>query len=286
MTRGLELKFHSAPPLSYLPPPRALPSNSQFPLIHTLIPKLLSRGIIRKITSPQLLFFSQLFVVPKKDNSSRLIIDLSLLNKFLIIPTFKMETVAKITLSITEALWGCTLDITDAYFHLPLSWEFQMFFAFVINNIIYVFQYLPFGLSPAPWAFSRVMKPIKGYLHKKKIMIYSFLDDFCILHQTPSGLEEITTLVLQLLKKLGLQVNFRKSNLVPSQKVEYLGIIFHLDTLQLSLPQEKIITIISRCQFTNLQSQRSRRQLESLLGLLNFAYFLVPLGRLRLPLIS
>ena len=211
----------------------------------------------------------------------------SLLNQFLIILTFKMKSVAKIVLNITEALWGCTLDITDAYFHLPLSWWFQIFFAFVVDHQIYVFQYVPFGLSTAPWAFSRVVKPIKSHLHNRLIIIYSFLDNFCILHQSPSGLEKVTDIVLQLLQKLGFQVNFRKSILIPSQKIVYLGVLFHLDTLHLSLPEEKVQTILSRCEFTTQLSLSSRRQLESLVGLLNFASYLVPLGRLHLlPLIS
>ena len=89
---GLELHFLSPPPLTFVPPARAMPGATQLPLIRPFIPVLLSRHIIRKIATPQLLYFSRVFVVGKKNNSSRLVIDLSLLNLLLIVPRFKMET--------------------------------------------------------------------------------------------------------------------------------------------------------------------------------------------------
>ncbi|CAL4207917.1 unnamed protein product, partial [Meganyctiphanes norvegica] len=97
------------------------------------------------------------------------------------------------------------------------------------------------------WAFTRVIKPIKGYLHRLKIMIHSFLDDFLLLHGTQEGLREVTSVVLSLFEKLGFRVNFKKSLLTPSQTVKYLGVLFHLDSLTLSLPHSKILQISTLC---------------------------------------
>ena len=77
MTRGLRLEFSSDPPLSLQPPDHILPSKSQLPIIRSFIPDLLSRNIIRIISSPQPLFFSRPFTVEKKDGPFRLILDLS-----------------------------------------------------------------------------------------------------------------------------------------------------------------------------------------------------------------
>ena len=259
MTMGLELHFLSPPPLTFVPPARAMPGATQLPLIRPFIPVLLSRHIIRKIATPQLLYFSRVFVVGKKNNSSRLVIDLSLLY-LLIVPRFKMETVEKIALNITGPMWGCTIDMEDAFFHVPVGWDYQRYLAFVVDGQIYVFQFLPFGLASAPWAFSRVIKPIKGFLHRLMVRIHSFLDDFLLLHPSQEGLVETTSLVLALFRKLGFSINLQKSI--------YLGVLFHLDTLQLSLPEEKILSISSLCRD---MARSSRRQMESLLGLLSWA---------------
>ncbi|CAL4185922.1 unnamed protein product [Meganyctiphanes norvegica] len=220
--------------LSLLPPPRAIPNPSQLPAIRSFLPGLLSRRIIRKIYFPRLLFFSRLFLVGKKGGSLRLVIDLSLLNQFLFIPSFHMESVPLIASGIVDPLWGCTLDLEDAYYHVPVNWFFQMFLAFVIDGQVYVFQYLPFGLSTAPWAFNRVMKPIKSHLHQLAFRVHSFLDDFLFLHSRRDGLEDLTEYALSLFRKLGFRINLKKSFLSPSQTIEYLGVIFHLDSLTLS----------------------------------------------------
>ena len=287
MTKGLDLDFHSPPPLSLTPPSHTLPSPAHLPDIRKFIPGLLSRRIIRKISSPQPLHFSRPFIVPKKDGPNRLIIDLSFLNTLLITPTFKMERVFQIASCIVGPMWGCTVDLQDAFYHVPVAWFFHIFLAFVVDGQIYVFQVLPFGLSIAPWAFSRVTKPVKAFIHKIPISFHTFLDDFLILAVSKESLVSHTQFILSLLQRLGLHINYKKSHLTPSQTIEYLGVIFHLDTLLLSLPVSKVQKIISVCQSTLHKPQTSRRHLESLVGLLNFASYYLPLGRMRLrPLVS
>ena len=118
-----------------------------------------------------------MFSVPEKNGKIRPIIDFSILNKMLHIPSFKMETVERISHSVEGRLYSTSVDITDAYLHVPINWEFHRFLAFVLGDRIFVFQVLPFGLSPAPWAFSKVMKPVKSLLWSEGIRVFSFLDD-------------------------------------------------------------------------------------------------------------
>ena len=91
MTTGLELEFTAPPPLSYLPPPNAISSESSLTQIRPFMPDWIRRGIVRQITKPQLLFFSHLFVVAKDESKVRPIIDLSKLNKYLVVPSFKIR---------------------------------------------------------------------------------------------------------------------------------------------------------------------------------------------------
>ena len=287
MTTGLRLSFHTDPILSLQPPPRARISVHNLPILRPFIPTYLKRGIIREILTPQYLYFSSLFPVPKKNNSFRPVINLSHLNLLLNVPKFKMESVAKIAPCLTVPLWGITVDLEDAFFHLPIAWEYHKYFAFEMDGKIYVFQFMPFGLSSAPWAFTRVIKPIKSHLHRLPIILFSLLDDFLILAHSPSQLEEDGQIVMSKFQSLGLSINFKKSNLHPSQEVEYLGVMFHLDTLEFSIPKDKVESISLRSKQIALKHYSTRRELESLLGQIGFISAFVPLGRLYiLPLIS
>ena len=270
------------------PPACALPNLAQVPDLRDFIPQLLSRNIIRELPTPlqHPVFFSRLFLVTKKDGPFRPVLDLSRLNKYLVVPHFKMESIQSIALGIVEPMWGCTLDLQDAFFHVPMAWRFHGFLAFVLDGRVFVFQYLPFGLALAPWAFNRITNPVKSHLHLCSVHAHSYLDDFFFLSFSPEGLQEVVDFVLDLFRRLGLSVNVKKSNLSPSQKVQYLGAIFHLDSLTLTLPESKVAQIVSLAQDTLLLRQCSRRHLERLMGLLNWASNFVPLGRLRLrPLI-
>ena len=207
MTEGFRLNFRKVPALSLEPHPSVIIREAVSCRLVSFIPKWLETGVVREITTPQPLFFSRLFTRAKKNGKLRPVIDLSALNALLVVPTFKMETVSVISRSISGTLWACSIDIEDAYFHVPMGWDYHKFFAFRLRGRTYVFQFLPFGLSPAPWAFSRVIKPIKRHLHSLLIQIFSFLDDFILFALSPEELREKTTVVLEFLRHLGFRVN-------------------------------------------------------------------------------
>ena len=120
-------------PSSLGSPQEESPSRPAFP------PSFLERGVIREIFSPVPLFFSRVFIVPKKDGPLRMVIDLHILNRLLVVPHFLMESVLKIAEGIIERLWGCTINLKDAYFHVPMAWVFHQFLAFAVDGRTYVF---------------------------------------------------------------------------------------------------------------------------------------------------
>ena len=137
-----------------------------------------------------------------------------------------METVAQVSKCILENLWGIIIDLKDAFFLIPIAWPFHKYFAFVIDGRILVFQFMPFGLSIAPWAFTRVMRPIMREIHSKGVMSFCLLDDFLITAMSPNKLIQKSKEIMKLFQNLGIQVNWEKSNLIPRQQIEYLGVNF------------------------------------------------------------
>ena len=286
MLVGLRPKFRSQPPLCLDPPPEAITNPGQARLLGEFLPEWLQKGVVREITEPTPLFFSRMFTVPKKNGKLRPILDLSRLNKLIITPQFKMESLEKIVRLIFQCMWGTSVDITNAYWHVPIPLDFQKFFAFRLGDRTFVFQVVPFGLTTAPWGFSRVMKPIKAALRRVGVMVSSFLDDFLILASSISLANLHTSWTVEVLQWLGFEVNFEKSSLVPLQRLEYLGVMWDLQSLSLSLPGEKIAKILDMCREGQAASWITRRELECLTGFLNFATKALPLGRLYLnPLI-
>ncbi len=48
-----------------------------------------------------------------------------------------------------------------AYYHQPMAKEFHLYLCFQVGNKRYCFLVLPFGLSPAPWICTEVVKQLK-----------------------------------------------------------------------------------------------------------------------------
>ena len=92
-----------------------------------------------------------------------------------------------------------------------------------MGGVSYQFRVLCFGLTTAPHVFTQLMAPISAFLHCYGVRMLRYLDDWLILAESrPTGLQASDRL-LQVCEELGLQVNFRKLSLIPSQDMTYLG---------------------------------------------------------------
>ena len=127
-----------------------------------------------------LAFFNRLFIVPKPNQKWRPVLDLSALNKFLSVKTFKMETPETIRISLQQGEWVSSLDFSDAYFHIPIHFGSRKYLRFHFQNQSFQFLALPFGLSAAPMEFTCVVKEVKLMAQSRGIRIHQYLDDWLI----------------------------------------------------------------------------------------------------------
>jgi hypothetical protein len=124
---GLELQFKQLP-LSESPIPFAVSSDPHKRLrLSDEVSVLLQKAAIEQVPSSCLDpgLYSRLFLVPKKTGVMRPVIDLSILNTYLVVPHFKMETNMSIRASILPGVWSTSLDLAYAYFHCPISAAFR-----------------------------------------------------------------------------------------------------------------------------------------------------------------
>jgi hypothetical protein len=116
--------FQERPPLSESPIPMSQTSDKEkFRLLSEDVQSLLLKRVIEEIPPTQSTpgFYSRLFLVPKKTGGMRPVIDLSILNSYLSVPHFKMETNRSIRACIFPGMLTTKLDLSCAYFHIPIS---------------------------------------------------------------------------------------------------------------------------------------------------------------------
>ena len=125
-------------------------------------------------------FYSQLFLVPKKNGRLRPVIDLSLLNLYIKKQPFKMETVKSIRQLIVNNYWAVSIDLTDAYLHVLMHPQSRKYLQFLYEDQTFQFTALPFGMSLSLWIFTKLMDAIASHLHQRAISVFPYLDDWLI----------------------------------------------------------------------------------------------------------
>lgn len=173
-------------------------------------------------------FYSTFFVVPKRDGGYRPILNLKPLNIFLQNQHFKMESLRSVIQALNVGDWVASIDLKDAYLHVPIYPEDRKYLRFCIDNIHYQFRSMPFGLATAPRVFTKLMGAIGAHLRSQQISIYMYLDDWLLKNADRMTLVHQLRRTLFLLMDLGLVINQSKSILQPTQQITYLGALFNL----------------------------------------------------------
>lgn len=273
--QGLTWPWTSLPPLRR-PPVSSRVSSSVRPHVRDM----LERGVVEPATGR--VFLSRLFTVPKKDTGkTRLVMDLSALNKFLTPLRFKMVSVAQVRSVLREGVWLASLDLQDAYWHVPIHPRFRRFLAFQVGRETYQFTRLPFGLSLAPRVFTKLVRVVGARLTAAGVSTLMYLDDWLLHSPTKEGVATSVSVALKVLADMGFKVNLDKSALTPTQKICWLGIEWDTINSSLSLAPDNALRTLRSVRRAYFSHTFSRRQWEGLLGCLNFAAPALPLGRLK-----
>lgn len=278
LREGLKLEFTTKPPFSGV---RQTNVNAQNAAILQLeVEKLLQKGAIEPVTPAEMGtgFYSTFFVVPKKTGDLRPIINLKPLNRYLRKQHFKMDCLSKVINLVQQGDWAISIDLADAYLHIPIHVRFRKYLRFCIQGKAYQFTCLCFGPTLAPRTFTKVVSVIAAHLRLQNVRLAVYLDDWFIINQLRKLLLLDKEKTLNLLVRLGLMIRLEKSALVPSQRVIYIGAVFLMDK-GIVCPTLERIQKIEKAIFLIIQEPTAHNFLH-LLGLMASCIELIPNARL------
>ena len=166
-------------------------------------------------------------------------INLRALNQYVRVEHFKMEGLHLVPDLLQQRDWMVKMDLKDAYLQIPIHPDHQHLLQFIWGQKHFKFQCLPFGLSSAPRVFTKLLKPVVGFLRQIGLRLIVYLDDMLFMHTNKDQLEAMAPLICKIFEALGLMVNTKKSLLNPTQVVEFLGFQINSLTMTFNLPSEK-----------------------------------------------
>ena len=231
-------------------------------------------------------FLSSLFLVPKRDGNSRPVINLKELNVFLKYDHFKMEGTHLLRDLLQPQDWLGKIDLKDAYFVIPVWKDQRKYLRFVWKGSLLESACLPFGLAAAPRLFTKMLKPVVALLRRAGIRLIIYLDDLLFMNQSKEGLGLDMVTARYLLENLGFVINLEKSCFVLTQNMEFLGFVVNTQVMTLLLPNSKVESIKSHCNYLLALPEVSVRDLSQLIGKLTAsiqAIFPAPLATLPSP---
>ena len=237
--------------------------------------------IVHRWDSPG--FYSHLFVVSKPGGRWRPVIDLKILNRHLVIPSFNMETARLLRASIDPGDYAVSIDLKDAYLHVPMHLNTRKYLRFALEGKVYTFRAMPFGIATAPWAFTKIMTAVMTVFRMStRSLVSHYLDDILLHHRHHRVLARDQNQLYTILTSLGWIINEEKSDLTPSQTFDHLGMHFDTRTYLVSPTSKRVDKIVEAALQLMSQDFFTPRQMASFLGLANSVIELTSLGGLRL----
>jgi hypothetical protein len=257
--KGYQIPF-DRPPFQLNIPQCKNYSEPDIRMYDNSIEGLLYIGAISKCEPCDDQFVSTIFLVPKPNGRTRLILNLKQLNKFIDAKHFKLEDFRTIIKLVSKDCYMSTIDLKDAYFLIKIHDDSKKYLRFQWKQNLYEFNVLPFGLNTAPYVFTKVMKPVVRLLRYSGLMSTIYLDDLCLLAYTYRDCILNIQVTKKLLCALGFIINETKSCMIPSTSCRFLGFIINSQRMEIQLPLEKRLKIktelvkfrkLKRCKIRN-----------------------------------
>jgi hypothetical protein len=91
-----------------------------------------------------------------------------------------METTRSVAVAILPGDWVVSLDVRDAYLHVPVHPDYQYYLQFYFEGRVYQFKAMPFGLASAPLIFQSIVKTFVAPLCTLGLQLHFYLDDWLL----------------------------------------------------------------------------------------------------------
>ena len=271
---GLSIPFEEQPTSPFRKP--NLVFGEQAGACDCEVASLVEKFVIEEVSETDAHFVCGVFLIPKQEGRFGMIINLKPINRFIKHMHFKMESLTLLRDVVRQGDFFTKIDLTDAYLSVPLHEDDRKYIQFFWKGRFYQFRTLCFGLSSAPWAFTKLLKPIVAYLRNLGLRIIVYLDDILIINETKEGAENDFKLVKLLTESCGFVVNISKSISEAHQTIDFLGTTPNSLTMRLTLKPGKPEQIKVLCDSAIRLHNISLRELSKILGNFSLAVQAVP----------
>ena len=208
---------------------------------------LLRSGRIREVDSPS--YVSSPLSVSTSGEKKRLILDLSKLNFHVYKEKIKFDDWKSMQPFIRQDVFMFKFDLKQGYHHVDIFEEHMKFlgFSWIFNGKVQYFKFtvLPFGLTSAPFIFTKIMRVLVKLWRQNNICISCYLDDGLGMAESYAKAKADSTFVRSSLMGAGFVCNEKKSQWEPTQTINWLGIQYDSRQASFCIPESRVKSLFA-----------------------------------------
>lgn len=208
----------------------------------------------------------------------RLIFDARYINQFIDTPKFKYETLSHVHEILQPGDYTFVLDLQAGFHHLDMHPDAYPYLGFEWQGQLYHFKQLPFGLAPAPWAFTKLMGEVIQHWRSRGFRCLGYIDDMLHANQPLLAAQAQRDTATKELAEWGCVVNLPKSQDC-SQRSIFLGAIVDTAKGAMFVPAEKRERVLQLINYAVTARRTKIREIECLVGhLLSLSFSFGPIS--------
>lgn len=219
-------------------------------------------GIIERVLhAPR--WISGLSAVPKGKNNFRLVVNMRGPNRAIRRQFHAMPRIEQIKVMLNKSTLFTKLDLTSAFHHVKLAPRSRELTTFMAPGGMYRFTRLVFGVNCAPELFQRIMEEVLTGI--TNVVVY--IDDILMYAENKEKLGQVTTKVLEALKRNHLTLNSDKCE-YEKESLTFLG--HTVSSRGLDIEARKVESI------RKFRQPSTASELKSFLGLATYVSAFIP----------
>ncbi|ADE05995.1 pol [Squirrel monkey simian foamy virus] len=230
------------------------------PSIQIVINDLLKQGVLKQQNS---IMNTPIYPVPKTEGKWRMVLDYRAVNKTIPLIAAQNQHSAGILTNLVRQKYKSTIDLSNGFWAHPIDQDSQWITAFTWEGKQYVWTRLPQGFLNSPALFTADVVDLLKEIPNVNV----YVDDIYVSTETINQHFQVLDKIFQKLLQAGYVVSLKKSNLC-RYEVTFLG--FTISKYGRGLTEE------FQEKLRNISPPNSLKQLQSILGLLNFARNFIP----------
>ena len=242
---GYRIPFISTPCKTHFPNNKSALDNESF--VESAISELVSNHAVVEVPFvPHVV--NPLSVSIQSSGKKRLILDLHQVNQFIWKQKFKCKDWRVLLSYVHKGDYLFSFDLKSGYHHFDIFPHHQAFlgFSWVFAGSVryFCFSVLPFGLSSAPYVFTKCLRPHVKFWMFNGVKIVVFLDDGCGKGDSLQIAKRHSLFAQSSLSNAGFEANSTKSLWDPTQSLVWLGLNWDLVSGSISVNDRRISILL------------------------------------------